>query len=131
MKIKKINEMNNEEYDYSTVVKNDCIKYLSYEYTHNKFTLDMSDDEIYNLYYDDMLDSDDITGIGSSSYTINEYKAEENLTHNLELLYDACMELDYDITILQNPELCDCVIRYYLLSTCLYSAIKEFKEKNS
>lgn len=77
---------------------------------------------------DDMWDEDSITGNGSGSYTFSTYKAEENICHNLDLLYEACEEFESFDVLRKGAEACDVTIRCYLLAGCISDVLDELEE---
>lgn len=90
-------------------------------------------DELHEKLYDILFSDDAVTGNGSGSYTMNTFKAEEYVSHNLSLLANAFDDFGYDskaiIDTLIKPEWCDVLIRCYMLSTCIDEAIKYFKHR--
>lgn len=105
-------------YNYLEEIKNDILE------NYDKNYLKGSSDE---KLFDEMWVDDNITGNASGSYTFSTYQAEENISHNLDLLQEAVEEFGYNKI---NPfekgaEWCDVVIRCYLLS----QAIQEVKEE--
>ena len=99
------------KYNYYEVMKEDVKNYLE----ENNIELN---EDTYNDIYDEMFISDEITGNASGSYTFNTYKAEENISHNLDLLKEACEEFCCEPK-LDNAEWCDVTIRCYLLGQVL------------
>lgn len=106
------------EYNYLENIKEDIL--TNYEKENLK---KISIEELDELMWTD----DNITGNASGSYTFNTYKAEEYLTHNLDLLKEALEMFGYtNIDILEKgAEWCDVTIRCYLLN----QAIAEIKEE--
>lgn len=105
------------KYNYLETVKEDIKEYIKENNTN-----------LEEINKEDLLDTlyleDSITGNASGSYTMNTYKAEENLSHNLGLLKEACEMLGAEIE-LDNPEACDVIIRCYVLPQALEEVIKE------
>lgn len=105
------------KYNYLEAVKEDIKEYIK----ENNINLE-------EINKDDLLDTlyleDSITGNMSGSYTFNTYEAEENLSHNLELLKEACEMLGTEVD-LDNPEACDVIIRCYVLPQALDEVVKE------
>jgi len=76
--------------------------------------------------YDEAFIADSVTGNGSGSYTFSAYQAEENLTHAWDLLKEAMDEFEDDRNPLDiGPEVCDSIIRCYLMGRLLDDAIEE------
>ena len=105
------------KYNYLEAVKEDIKEYIK----ENNINLEEINKEDLS---DTLYLEDSITGNMSGSYTINTYKAEENLCHNLGLLKEACEMLGTEIE-LDNPEACDVIIRCYVLPQALDEVIKE------
>ena len=81
-------------YDYEEAVKSDIEDYILENY--DRIDLEDFDDEddFKDYLIDILLDEDSITGNASGSYYCNSYKAQEALNGNMDLLRDACEELD-------------------------------------
>ena len=92
-------------------MKEDVKNYLE----ENKLQLN---EDSYNDIYDEMFICDEITGNTSESYTFSTYQAEENISHNMDLLQEACKEFCCEPKI-DNAEWCDVTIRCYLLGQVL------------
>lgn len=109
-----------EKYNYLENLKEDIQAYIK-------------ENDITNLdeesLYDDMFIEDSITGNASGSYYCNAWKAEEALSHNMDLLQEAC-EMFGNIP-LADPETCDVIIRCYLLGQALHEVIEEMEDKNN
>lgn len=127
-----------EQYDYLREEANDVIDaidndddLLSFVMNAIKTDDEQTKDELHEKLYDILFSDDAVTGNGSGSYTMNTFKAEEYVSHNLSLLADAFDDFGYDskaiINTLNNPEYCDVLIRCYMLPTCIDEAIKYFK----
>ena len=110
-----------KKYNYKENVKNDIIDHIKENYK----GLDEVNEEVL---YDDLWIDDSVTGNASGSYYCNQYKAEEALAHNMDLLKEACEEFSC-IPDLENPEACDVTIRCYLLNDCIYDALEELKKE--
>jgi hypothetical protein len=116
------------KYDYYEAVKEDIKNYLQDNYTIEEvkeFKEDNSD------LYDTLFLEDDITGNASGSYTFNTWKAEENISHNWDLIEEM---LDYfgetDVNISEKgAEWLDVSIRCYVLGQVLEDAISEYLEE--
>jgi hypothetical protein len=72
-------------------------------------------------------DNDDVTGNGSGSYFCNAYRAEEALCGNWDLAAEALEEFGYsDVNpFKQGAEWIDCVVRCYLLNSCIADYIEQ------
>lgn len=97
-----------EIYNYREHVTKDVITYLK------EYHLDPSQGWLDDL-MDKVSEADEITGMGSGSYTMNTVQAEENLVGNLGLLQVAVERLNPDFDLLkEGPEKADSLIRSYL-----------------
>ncbi len=86
-------------YNYIEEMKSDIKDYLRENYENHKDEKGkyvFKESELDSL-RDEMFIADDITGNASGSYTFNTYEAEEMLSHNLDLLIDACEEFGSDL----------------------------------
>ena len=100
--------MMSEFYDYRNHVTRDVKQYLK------DYNLDPACGWLDDL-MDEVSQADEITGIGSGSYTMNAIQAEENLIGNSGLLKVAVKRLKPDFDVLeQGPERADSLIRAYL-----------------
>lgn len=122
-----------EKYNYREVIKSDIKEWMTYEYDgrYNDYNFNDMCDRL----YDDLWAENAITG-NDEDYYDSEYKCEEYLYHNFDLLFEALYEFGYT-----GPELinavkthckndsfsrwADATIRCYLLSECLEKALKE------
>lgn len=113
-----------ERYDYREAIKNDVRNYIN----DNIDFKDFNDVEgLREKLYDDLWLDDSVTGNGSGSYTFNNYEAEENIAHNLDLLGESLEEFGYDADFLitHGAEACDVTIRCYLLGECVDEVLEE------
>lgn len=120
------------KYNYLENIKADVLDYIKENYEEEDFAnLD------YNELYDEMFIADSVTGNGSGSYTFNTWKAEENISHNMDLLVDALEEFGY-LTIdglnevirkirSNGAEWADVTIRCYLLGQALQEVLEELR----
>ena len=106
------------KYNYYEAVKNDALEYIKENNLQDK-----SQDEL----YDELFLADSVTGNASGSYYCNTYKAEEALTHNLDLLKEALNEFggDFNNALERGAEYCDVTIRCYLLGQVLADVLEE------
>lgn len=112
------------KYDYLKNVREDVLDYIKENYEKEDFAnLD------YNELYDEMWTADSVTGNGSGSYYCNEYKAQECLIGNFDLIRES---LEYfgnnviDIKLL-NGEWLDVTVRCYLLGQVLQEVLDELR----
>lgn len=113
-----------ERYDYYEAVKEDIREWL-----------DDNKDYISSYDYDDLYDrlwvADSVTGNASGSYTFSEYKAEQNLVGNKELLIEALNEFGGDFSkALESSEYADVTIRCYILGSCLSEVLEAMEEED-
>ena len=106
------------KYNYYEAVKNDALEYIKENNLQDK-----SQDEL----YDELFLADSVTGNASGSYYCNTYKAEEALTHNLDLLKEALNEFggNFNDALERGAEYCDVTIRCYLLGQVLADVLEE------
>ena len=96
------------KYNYYEAVKNDALEYIKENNLQDK-----SQDKL----YDELFLADSVTGNASGSYYCNTYKAEEALTHNLDLLKEALNEFggNFNDALERGAEYCDVTTRCYVL----------------
>ena len=96
------------KYNYYEAVKNDALEYIKENNLQAK-----TQEEL----YDELFLADSVTGNSSGSYYCNTYKAEEALTHNLDLLKEALNEFggNFNDALERGAEYCDVTIRCYVL----------------
>ena len=114
------------KYDYRKHIKEDIINYIKDNYTKEEIN-----EKSYDEFYDDLFIEDSVTGNASGSYTFNTWQAEENLTHNYDLLTEALDEFGYthgSEPFNKGAEWCDVTIRCYLLGECLTDALSVIQE---
>ena len=116
-----------ERYDYKEAIKNDIMNYIDDNIDFRDFE-DL--DELAEQLNDDLFIDDSVTGNASGSYTFSTYDAEENISHNLDLLGEALEEFGCgaDYLINHGAEACDVTIRCYLLSECIAEVMGEIEE---
>lgn len=117
------------KYNYKEAVKNDVIEYIKTETNIQDYA---SENQLVNYLNDALWIEDSVTGNASGSYTFNTYEAEENLSHNLDLLHEALREygVDFEKALESGPEYCDVVIRCYLLPKAIQEAVDELEIGN-
>lgn len=114
------------QYDYLQSVKEDVREYIR---EHDIKCTTSNRDEIQERLYDECFVDDSVTGNASGSYTFITWLAEENLCHNMDLLYDALREFGCDISdIEKGAEFCDVTIRCYLLPQAIDEVLDEIEE---
>lgn len=106
-----------EKYDYLSAVESDVREYIE----NNVNFHDYSDlDEMKEDLNEKLFVEDSVTGNASGSYTFNNWKAEEYLCHNLDLLAEANEAFGGSSDILSDgAEKCDVTIRCYLLGQAI------------
>ena len=115
-----------EKYNYQQAVIDDIKQYIN---DNNIIVTEKNRDEIYDSLYDDLVNSDSVTGNASGSYTFNTWQAEENLCHNWDLMEEAGNELGYDSDVLaRGAEYLDVMIRFYLVGQVLGSVLDEIQQ---
>lgn len=115
-----------EKYNYLQEVISDVKDYIR----ENDIKITYSNRrEIEEKLNEDLWVSDSVTGNASGSYTCNAWRAEEYLCHNWDLLEEAMNEFDYiENPIEKGAEWCDVIIRCYLLSEAISSALDDMEE---
>lgn len=120
-----------EKYNYREVMKADIRQWLqdnADEYA------DVPESDLYDYLCDTMWTDDEITG--NASFYDSEYKCEEYLCHNFDLLFEALFEFgEFEADLIDKvhevsnngtfARWADCSIRCYLLSECLWQVLKE------
>lgn len=115
-----------EKYNYQQAVIDDIKQYIN---DNNIIVTEKNRDDIYDSLYDDLVNSDSVTGNASGSYTFNTWQAEENLCHNWDLMEEAGNELGYDSDVLaRGAEYLDVMIRFYLVGQVLGSVLDEIQQ---
>lgn len=119
------------KYNYLENIKEDVKEYIEENKENESYDFD-NIEELKELLYEDLWIDDNVTGNGSGSYTFSTYQAEENISHNMDLLKKACEEFGADaFEMLENPEKADIAIRCYLLRQAIDEVVEEMtKEKN-
>lgn len=119
---------NTRTYNYREAVKNDVMDYIR---DHIDLSTVTDWDELEQQLHDDLWTADSVTGNASGSYTVNAWKAEEYLCHNLDLLSEALTEFGCEASYLMEngAEAADVTIRCYLLSGCIAAALEDLREE--
>lgn len=113
------------KYDYIKEMLEDVKNYIEENKDNESYNFN-NREELEELLHDDLWIDDSVTGNGSGSYTFNRYQAEENISHNMNLLKEACQEFGYDpFELLENPEKADVIIRCYLLGQVISMVLDE------
>lgn len=114
-------------YDYREAMKEDVLDYVKNEIDFTDFeTLEELEEKL----NEELFVCDSVTGNASGSYTFNAYEAEENLTHNWDLLEEALDEFGgNENPISKGAEWCDVTIRCYLLGSAISEALEELENE--
>lgn len=110
------------KYDYMESMVEDILNHIEYD----EDLTEWDDREEFEDHLNEVLwDCDSVTGNASGSYTFNTWKAEENLSHNWDLLAEALNEFcEGDAHVIdKGPEWCDVTIRCYLLGSAIAEAL--------
>lgn len=117
-----------KQYDYKDNMMKDIRAYIKAVYSIEEIADNLSrkreewEDELYNR----MLESDNITGNASNTYTRNKETAEEYICHNWKLLGEAVKACGDSWYIMEEgAEVCDVAIRCYLLEEALHTVLDE------
>ena len=126
-------------YDYEEAVRSGIKDYILENYDRNDLADFDDEDDFKDCLIDILVNEDSITGNASGSYYCNSYKAQEALKGNVDLLRDACEELD-----LSNKEVgerfldgdfeyFDCIVRCYIVTSTsvIEDAVDELLEENN
>ena len=113
------------DYDYKAAVKEDAIQAINVMVEYGDLPHELPEGESVEDFIRDMLSEDDnVTGVMSGSYTLNQYEAERNICHNWELVQLA-IEEGFDITAQMYPEMIDAQLRLFVLPQVIDEAIEE------
>lgn len=82
-------------YNYLEAVKNDVMQAIEDNYDLKEYRDNRQ--ELEEKLNDELWTDDSVTGNASGSYTFNTYKAEENLSHNWDLLKEAADKIKKQI----------------------------------
>lgn len=120
----------NETYDYETQVMEDVMEYIREEgLDADEVTNKWERSDFEEMLHDKLWVEDSVTGNASGSYFCSNWKAENALCHNWNLLSDAIAEFgDYEMNLgwfldEKGAEWADVTIRCYLLGTAISQAI--------
>lgn len=110
-------------YNYREAVKTDIMDYITNEFDLTTVNRELLEEQL----NEELWTVDSVTGNASGSYTFNTYEAEENLTHNLDLLKEAldAFGCSADYLLINGAEAADVTIRCYLLGECIAEALNE------
>ncbi len=120
-----------ERYDYREAVMNDVRDYINNN-------IDLSEwkgrkGELEDKLNDELYIEDSVTGNGSGSYTFNTWQAEENLSHNWDLIEKCAAEYHNEPVIrtgwYHGAEWWDVSIRCYLLGEAISEVLDEFDDE--
>lgn len=113
------------DYDYKAAVKEDAIQAINVMVEYGDLPHELPEGEGMEEFIRDMLCEDDnVTGVMSGSYTLNQYEAERCVCHNWALVQQA-IEEGFDITAQMYPEMIDAQLRLFVLPEVIGDAIKE------
>ena len=114
-------------YNYLENIKNDVLNYIDENINFTDFD---NLEELEEHLNDALWTEDSVTGNASGSYTFSTFEAEENICHNLGLLYEAITEFGSDFSQLytEGAEWADVTIRCYLLRQAIAEALEEIEE---
>ncbi len=120
-----------ERYDYLGQVTSDVKDAILERFDMNEIAVELENRESFEQdLYDRLWIDDSVTGNASGSYYCNAWKAEEALSHNLNLLADAIEEFGGCLDPLKDgAEACDVTIRCYLLPQAISAALDELEEE--
>ena len=122
-------------YDYESEVREDVKQAIFDRYTVDELVAMLREDgrdRVEEKFNEELWIDDAVTGNASGSYTCNAYAAEENLSHNMDLLAEACEEFGGDVgdAIRRGAEYCDVTIRCYMLSGAISEFLDEFEREH-
>ena len=114
-------------YDYFEKVKDAVEQFLS-DY-HDELNFEMRKETFINWLTDYLFVIDDVTGNASGSYTMLACDAEDYVSDNFDLLYEALSEYGYGIEVLRDgAETMDVIIRCYVLGQVINEAVDNYEE---
>ena len=114
-----------EKYNYLENIKDDVKNYIDENIDFSNYD---NMESFTESLYDELFDSDKVTGGGSNSYTYDRETAEEYLKDNLVLLSEAGETIDKlcDLILKEGAEACDVAIRRSLLLKALNEVLKDY-----
>jgi len=121
-----------KKYDYYEAVADDVYAYL--KATTDDFS-EYTDDEMYDILYDDLWPEDRVTGNGPYGYA-DEEECAEYVASNLTLYFEAADEFDDwprsgPKWVYTNPaQHMDATIRCYVLGPAIERAMERFKNEH-
>ena len=118
-----------DTYNYMEAVADDVRDYIENEIDLKEWKLNRDGLEE-KLNYD-LWVCDSVTGNASGSYYCNNWKAEEALAHNWDLLAEALTEFGQDGTdvLKEGAEAMDVTIRCYLLGQAIAEVLNDLEEE--
>ena len=118
-----------ERYNYLEAIKNDIREYIGWNYTKKEQRELIADrDEAWEKLNDELWIADSVTGNASGSYTFNAWRAEEYISHNLDILAEALQEFGCNVNVLEKgAEWCDVTIRCYLLGQAITETLDDLE----
>ena len=121
-----------EQYDYLNAVINDvkaAIEDLGED--EKKELAGLDEDEKKEHLYNLLVDDDRVTGNSSGSYTLNAWKAEENLCHTGDLIEEVAGFYGYSFGQLAKlgPEGIDVNLRSYVLPEAIDRVLEEEEDE--
>ena len=119
-----------ERYNYLEAMKSDIQEYIGWNYTKEEQRELIADrDAAWEKLNDELWIADSVTGNASGSYTFSTWKAEEYISHNLDILAEALQEFGCDVNVLEKgAEWCDVTIRCYLLGQAITEALNDLDD---
>lgn len=118
-------ELEEYRYDYKVAVKEAAVQTINDLLEYDDMPHEMPRGVDMKEFVLSMLEEDDnVTGIRSGSYTLNQYAAERYLCHNWQLIQEAVME-GLEFSVQTYPEMADAMLRLYVLPQVIDDAIKE------
>ena len=114
------------KYNYLESIADDIREYIAENINISDYD---SSDDLAEYLNDELWTADSVTGNASGSYYCNRWRAEEALSHNMDLLEEACSEFGEDLgeAVKRGAEFCDVTIRCYLLGQAIAEVIEEYE----
>lgn len=118
-----------DSYNYMEAVADDVRDYIENEIDFKEWKGNR--DGLEEKLNDDLWVCDSVTGNASGSYYCNNWKAEEALAHNWDLLAEALTEFGQDGTdvLKEGAEAMDVTIRCYLLGQAIAEVLDDLEEE--